>query len=208
MNVTSIPGSNASQQLIVQMSGAPGSGKSSTAKWLAQRINAVVVDLDTIRSCLLEDGVSSQQAGKLSYNLLFTMANDFVSQRKNVIIDSVCNYGEVIHRGQMLAQEKKCNYVQIECQVNDVDIIDARLKSRTPLRSQRRGVHCPPPDVKDGGDLNANIEKWFGPPHCVDGNLVMVNTVDRSLEGAGQHILERLEEFGVWGKPSVDATVQ
>lgn len=42
---------------LLQMSGAPGSGKSTLAKEISGRINSIILDLDVIKSSLIESGI-------------------------------------------------------------------------------------------------------------------------------------------------------
>ena len=133
-------------KLIIQMSGAPGSGKSSIANLLAQSelINAVVINHDLIKSFFLELDMSLDQAAKLAYRLDWTLAEDMIKQGRSVIIDSVCNYNELINDGIALARKYGYDYKYIECKVGDIDLLDRRLQTRTSLRSQRTGVNRPP----------------------------------------------------------------
>jgi len=42
-------------------------------------------------------------------------------------------------------------YKYVECRVEDVELLDRRLRGRAPVRSQRSGVSPPPPDAECGG---------------------------------------------------------
>jgi predicted kinase len=46
------------RELFVQMSGAPGSGKSTAAGQLAKSIDAVVINHDLLKTLFLENGIS------------------------------------------------------------------------------------------------------------------------------------------------------
>jgi predicted kinase len=61
-------------QLFIQMSGAPGSGKTTIAHAIARRINAVVIDHDVTKSALLEANVPLALAGSASYQVLGAIA--------------------------------------------------------------------------------------------------------------------------------------
>lgn len=81
------------------MSGAPGSGKSTMANLLAESIDGVVIDHDVIKSTLLEDNLSFDQAARVAYRLDWALAEAMIKQKRSVIIDSTCNYKEVIDQG-------------------------------------------------------------------------------------------------------------
>lgn len=86
-------------KMLVQMSGAPGSGKSTVANLLARSIDGIVIDHDRIRSFLLDEHVPFAQSAKLAYRFQWTLAEDMIKQGRTVIIDSTCNYAETLDQG-------------------------------------------------------------------------------------------------------------
>jgi predicted kinase len=60
-------------KLFVQISGAPGAGKSTVAGLLVPLIGAVVIDHDVIRSCHLDSDVPFEEAAKHAYRLQWTL---------------------------------------------------------------------------------------------------------------------------------------
>lgn len=132
------------QQLFIQMSGAPGSGKTTIADSLARRIGAVVIDHDVTKSALLAANVPVDLAGVASYQVLGAMAQHLLRQGFHVIFDSPCYYRELLERGQQLAQAAGANYLYIECRVADLDELDRRLCTRPSLPSQVTSVYSSP----------------------------------------------------------------
>lgn len=154
------------RQLLIQMSGAPGSGKSTVANLVARSIEALVINHDLLKAFFLENGMPFDQSGKLAYRLDWTLAEDVIKQGRSVIIDSVCNYNEVLDQGTALARKYGYDYRYIECRLDNVDLLDRRLRNRVPLRSQRIDVNQPPPDAKDANhsdDYRSLFEKWINP---------------------------------------------
>ncbi|KAI0150566.1 P-loop containing nucleoside triphosphate hydrolase protein [Xylariaceae sp. FL1272] len=159
-------------KLVIQMSGAPGSGKSTVARLLRQHLgNAVIIDHDVLRSALLEPGLLAfDQAAKQAYLLQWKLAEDFLEQGVNrVIIDSTCNYSEVLEQGSSLAAQRGYAYWYVECSVGDVDLLDQRLRARLPMASQRSAINCPPVAAQENGarvgeDSRALFAKWMGRP--------------------------------------------
>ncbi|KAF4774762.1 ATP-binding protein [Colletotrichum scovillei] len=97
------------------MSGAPGAGKSTTANLLAQPLGAVILDLDVIKSSLLDNGVLFEQAAKLAYSTLWALAGSMLKQGRDLIVDCTCNYEEVLTSGRTLAKKADFEYWYIEC---------------------------------------------------------------------------------------------
>ncbi|KAH8586270.1 hypothetical protein B0O99DRAFT_528971 [Bisporella sp. PMI_857] len=171
-------------KFLIQMSGAPGSGKSTLARPLARSIEGVVINHDLIKSYFLSTSHAFDQAAKLSYPLSWVLAEDMIAQGRSVIIDSVCNYDEVIENGSALAKKYGYEYRYVECRVDDIELLDGRLRSREPLRSQRTGVDRPPPDAAGEGqvvDQAALFKKWMNPRRPAD-NYVVVDTKMSSEE--------------------------
>ncbi len=137
--------SNNPQSFVVQMSGAPGSGKSSLSKLLRPSLNAVIIDHDVIRSSLLENSEASfDKVAKQAYSLQWALAEDMMKQGHSVIIDSTCNFQTVLDTGMALAAKCGFAYWYVECCVNDIDLLDQRLRLRVPLKSQRTSVDFVP----------------------------------------------------------------
>lgn len=145
----------ASQKLLVQMSGPPGSGKSTLANLLAHSINGIVINHDLIKSFFLTHENDFNQAAKLAYDLDRLLAEDMMKQGRNVILDSVCNYDEVLEKGAALAQKYGFEFKFVECRVEDVEVLDRRMRGRTPMGCQRRGVYEAAP-----GTSAAHEEKY------------------------------------------------
>jgi predicted kinase len=126
------------------MSGVPGSGKTTIARAIAQRIGAIVIDHDITKSALLEAHMPAAIAGAASYSVLNAVARHLLQQGHSVIFDSPCFYEELLERGQQLAQAAHARYRYVECVVTDLAEIDRRLRTRSRMPSQVAGVWAPP----------------------------------------------------------------
>ncbi|KAI9675067.1 MAG: hypothetical protein M1817_001474 [Caeruleum heppii] len=170
-----------SQRLFIQMSGAPGSGKSTIARLLRRSIGGVVIDHDVLRSTFL-DGSDHQfdQAAKYAYQLQWTLAEDVMKQGLDVIVDSTCNFKEVLDRGSALAKQFGHTYWYVECKVQDIDLLDQRLRSRDPMTSQRTAVDCPPAAAAHGDravqDSRALFRTWIENPCRPEDGAVIVDS--------------------------------
>ncbi len=120
----------------VQMSGVPGSGKSTIARELASRIPAVVLDHDDTKTAILKSGVSPQMAGRASYDVVKTLSSKILEQGFSVIIDSPCLYSELLEHGTRAASAFGAMFKYVECGLSDLVELESRLQSRDTKPSQ------------------------------------------------------------------------
>jgi predicted kinase len=124
---------------LIQMSGLPGSGKSTLAKAIAANINSIIVDLDIVKSSILKSfngNIDFKFAGKVSYDILFSLANYYLSQDRNVIIDTPCIYPEILDKGFTLCNKFNATYKYIETYILSIEEVNQRLKKRDRQISQ------------------------------------------------------------------------
>jgi predicted kinase len=167
------------RKMLIQMSGCPGSGKSTMADLLGQSINGVVIDHDLIRSFFLGNDIFFEQAAKLAYRFQWVLAEDMIKRERNTIIDSTCNYDETLNQGILLARKYGFNYRYVECRVLDIELLDRRLRNRIPLRSQRTGVSLPPTDANDvryNEDFQTLFKRWIEHPCRPDRDAIVVDS--------------------------------
>lgn len=64
---------------FLQMSGFPGSGKSTLSREIAKMTGAIIIDHDIVKSALLEsfevDDIDTRVAGKISYDIEWALMN-------------------------------------------------------------------------------------------------------------------------------------
>ncbi|KFY86658.1 hypothetical protein V500_07494 [Pseudogymnoascus sp. VKM F-4518 (FW-2643)] len=174
------------------MSGAPGSGKSTIALRLARSIDGIVINHDLLKSFFLDTNTPFDQAAKLAYNLDWVLAEDLLKQGRSVIIDSVCNYATLLEKGAAVAEQHGCAYRFVECRVEDVEVLDRRLRGRVAMRSQRTGIDVPPADAAGTGGVGHRAvlkRKMENPVHPASGAIV----VDSS--GICHHPPQRFPQF-------------
>ncbi|KAH8979347.1 P-loop containing nucleoside triphosphate hydrolase protein [Lactarius akahatsu] len=156
------------RKFIIQMSGAPGSGKSTLASLLGSSTGAVVIDHDRLRSALTT--IPFDQAARFAYNIQWDLVQHFAQQGHNIVIDSTCNYPEVLDRGSKCAAQHGCAYWYVECRAKDINLLDRRLRARNSLPSQRTAVDSPPQAhaavaaAGGGEDQRAVFRKWMEDP--------------------------------------------
>lgn len=82
--------------------------------------------------------VPFEEAAKYALRLQWTLTDALMKQGSNVVFDSTCNFPEVLERGTSCAREYAYTYWYIECKVQDIDLLDQRLRTRGVLISQNR----------------------------------------------------------------------
>ncbi|WP_211654111.1 AAA family ATPase [Planococcus alpniumensis] len=129
---------------FVQMSGFPGSGKSTLSREIAKHLKAVIVDHDIVKSSLMESllevPIDPKLAGKASYNIDWSLVEFYLSQGHNVILDSPCLYDELIEKGIALSEKYPIKYKYVECYLDDMEEINRRLRERQRMISQIKEV--------------------------------------------------------------------
>ncbi|MGE7624026.1 AAA family ATPase [Viridibacillus sp. NPDC096237] len=127
---------------FVQMSGFPGSGKSTLSREIIKRTGGIIIDHDIVKSALLnsvdsiEVSIDGKLAGKISYNIDWSLVDFHLSLGQNVILDSPCLYGELVDKGTKLSVKYNVKYKYIECYLDDFKEINYRLKNRERMVSQ------------------------------------------------------------------------
>ncbi|MFY3790174.1 AAA family ATPase [Ureibacillus sp. MALMAid1270] len=171
---------------FVQMSGFPGSGKSTLALEIAKRTGAIIIDHDVVKTALLESidvEVDPKLAGKISYNIDWSLIESFLSQGQKVIFDSPCLYEEMITKGTALAKKYQASYKYVECYLNDFDEINLRLKNRESKISQIK-------EVKSIEGFRFTIENSKKPPQ----HKCLVVDTSKPLDSYIQEVLEYILE--------------
>ncbi|KAK6519384.1 hypothetical protein TWF281_003218 [Arthrobotrys megalospora] len=188
--------------LLLQLSGPPGSGKSTLAQALSRNLkDTISINHDTLKSFLLANipSLPFTESSKLSYSLQWTLAEDVLKQGKSVIIDSTCNYPETLKAGQELAEKYGYEYLYIECRLEDIDLLDRRLKGRsdTALRSQRTGVNHPPQgagvgDINTEADNRELFRRWIESPCRPSNDQIIYADTTKSPEECLDYVLKQI----------------
>ncbi|HFF3186521.1 TPA: AAA family ATPase [Bacillus cereus] len=125
---------------FLQMSGFPGSGKSTVSKYIAKLTGAVIIDHDVLKSALLKSlkvkGIESTIVGGLAYDAEWVLIDSYLEQGHSVILDSPCLYEGMVEKGIELSNKHGVKYKYIECYLNDMEEINRRLQTRKCMISQ------------------------------------------------------------------------
>lgn len=172
---------------FVQMSGFPGSGKSTLAQQISKRIGGVIIDHDIVKSALLhsikETSIDVKLAGKISYNIEWSLIEFYLSQGQAVILDSPCLYEELVKKGTELSEKYNVKYKYVECYLDDIHEINFRLKNRKRMVSQIK-------EIKSQKKFKYTIENSEKSP---EHKSMVVNT-GQPLEGYIQDVINYINE--------------
>lgn len=126
---------------LLQVAGAPGSGKSALARVIGRRTGAVVIDKDVLKTAALEAGVEdSQQAGGIAYEAFFALADHLLGQGWGVILDSPSYFETISTKGAAIAADRHVPYHFIECICPDREELARRLRDRPRLPSHPEDI--------------------------------------------------------------------
>jgi predicted kinase len=167
---------------FLQMSGFPGTGKSTLAREIGKRTGAVVIDHDVVKSALLlslEEGtLDPNLAGNISYNIDWSLLDYQLSQGNSVVFDSPCFYEEMIEKGTGLAKKYNVAYKYVECSLKDFHLVNERLRNRDRMISQFSEAN---EELFNYGIKNSkrpSDEKWL----VVDTNQPLENYIEEVVQ--------------------------
>jgi predicted kinase len=129
--------------MLLQLSGVPGTGKSTLARSLARDLDLVVLDTDTVKSALLSVEVPFAAAGPATYAVVLALATDLLDQGRSVVVDSPCRYPELLASGQRLAADAGVPYRLVELWADDPAGLLPRLTNRSGRLSQVTPAETP-----------------------------------------------------------------
>ncbi len=126
------------------MSGFPGLGKSTLARQITKITGAVIIDHDIVKSALLKsldtEHIDSNAAGKIAYDIDWSLIDFYLSHGQSTILDSPCFFTEMVEKGIRMTEKYQATYKYVECYLNKINEIERRIKNRTPLISQIQQV--------------------------------------------------------------------
>ncbi len=122
------------------MAGHGGAGKSTLSRAIATRLGGVVLDLDTIKSALLDAEIGWDGASKGSYAVIYELADDMLSTTAApVIVDTPSYWSEIHERLTAIADAHDAEYRFVECTAAQSTRAE-RLANRFTRRSQMRAI--------------------------------------------------------------------
>jgi predicted kinase len=125
----SLKQSNHVRKTIV-ISGLPGTGKSTVAEGLAEKLKFPLFSVDPIESSIIKSGlIRSFETGLAAYLVAETLAAEQLKVGLSVIIDAVSGVQEARDMWHALSDKYNSRLIIIEC-VLDRDIHKKRIEAR------------------------------------------------------------------------------
>ena len=146
--------------MLVQLSGVPGSGKSTLGRALARERGYVVLDTDVVKSALMEAGVAFVPAGRAAYLTVLAQARDLLAQGRRVVVDSPCRRRSLLETGRRIATDTGVRYGLLELWADDVATLLPRLEARAALPSQVTLARAAGGTPWEEGTVIATLAAW------------------------------------------------
>lgn len=116
--------------MLFIFSGLPGSGKSTVAKILSERLRAVYLRVDTVEQAIRSVSEHSQKIGPEGYFVLYELARENLKLGSNVVTDSVNDINLVRDAFRNIAISLNVPFLEIEILCSDKKQHRYRVENR------------------------------------------------------------------------------
>jgi predicted kinase len=121
----------ASGPLLIVFAGLPGTGKTSVARELAERLGAVYLRIDTIEQAIQNSPGVTQAVNEEGYRVAYAVAEDNLRLGRVVISDSVNPVRESRDAWVEVAGRTCSKIIEVEILCSDVEAHRRRVEGRT-----------------------------------------------------------------------------
>lgn len=167
--------------MLYIFSGLPGVGKSHLAKFLAERISATYIRIDTIEQSLKNAGLTA--IGPIGYLVAYDLAADNLRLGKNVVADSVNPISKTRNAWEEVATTSSADFINIQIICSNESEHRTRVETRI---SEIRG-HVQP-TWNEVLDKKREYESWSG-------NIITIDTAGQEREQSENALVAALEKF-------------
>lgn len=166
--------------MLIVFGGLPGTGKTTIARALAQRLGAVHLRIDTIEQALRLSGMLKADVGPAGYLAAYRLAEDNLRIGRTVVADSVNPVRATRDAWRSVGERASVRVVEIEAICSDQAEHRRRVETRN---SDIDGLTLPSwQDV-----LNRGYETWGRRPIVAD----------TAVKSADEIVAELISQFGV-----------
>jgi predicted kinase len=168
-----------SEPILYIFSGLPGTGKSTLAKNIAKRLNAVYIRIDTIEQGI-KDLCDFNVQGPEGYRLAYRIAGDNLQIGNNVVTDQ-CNPINLTRKEwNNVALKHNCKYINIEIICSNKMEHKKRIENR---ESEIENLKLPSwNDV-----LKRDYELW-------DEERIVIDTANKTIEECTKELIEKINK--------------
>jgi predicted kinase len=117
--------------VLIALGGLPGTGKSSIARELASRYNAMHLRIDTIEQALIRAGLVTGDIGPAGYSVAYAVAEDNLRLGRMVIADSVNPLAVTREAWRAAARHAGASIIEVEVCCSDMTEHRRRIETRT-----------------------------------------------------------------------------
>jgi predicted kinase len=164
--------------MLVVFGGLPGAGKSTIARLVAQRCNAVLLRIDIIEQAIRSSGVLAGDIGPAGYAAAYGLAESNLALGHTVIADSVNPLAVTREAWRSVATGRSIPMLEVEIICSDTAMHRQRVENRV---GEIPGHQLP--------DWPQVIGREYAPwPDCD----VQIDTADVSAEQAASKIIDAI----------------
>jgi len=146
------------------MAGLPGTGKSTIAEELRERLGYPLISVDQIESAVLSAGIDSDQpTGLAAYLVAETLASTVLESDRSIIVDAVNAVNPAREQWVSLAARHGSALTFIEVMCSDPVVHRERLEARS-----RNLPHVSEPTWHAVEQSLDEYDEWVGPSAEVD----------------------------------------
>jgi predicted kinase len=162
---------------IIAVSGLPGSGKSTVAEGIAEKLGLPIFSVDPIESSIIQSGIQrSFETGLAAYLVAESLAAEQLKLDLSVVIDAVNSAKEARDMWRNLAEKCHSKLIIIECGLN-AELHKKRIESRV------RAMHgIPEVTWKNVEDRRKEYLPWDEDRLVLDTSGNIKNILDEALE--------------------------
>ncbi|RWY70992.1 adenylyl-sulfate kinase [Rhizobium leguminosarum] len=162
--------------MLIIFGGLPGSGKTTVARALAERLNAVHVRVDTIEQAIRASGIADD-AGPAGYIVAYGIAGDNLTLGRTVIADSVNPLRITRSAWLSVAQAAGVTSAEVEVVCSD-------------KAEHRNRVETRPTDVE--GLVKPTWQETSERAYDEWHDAILIDTASKTVEAAVDELIDRL----------------